>query len=88
MGTIQIHDARRVREKSGFRVKIIGKNGEILQVSEVLNTKASVGVHLSALLAVFLESKAKMWLPSNIADHTKNNVFKTFLLKRQNDNKQ
>jgi hypothetical protein len=86
MGTIQIHDARRVREKSGYRVKIIGKNGEPLQISEVLNTKAAVGVHLSALLDIFITEKPKMWLPKNVYDHTKNNVFKNFLLKRQNDN--
>lgn len=51
--SIQIHDAqRRVDGKrvNGYRVKLVAKNGEILQVSEVLNTPKAVEKHINALL--------------------------------------
>jgi hypothetical protein len=46
--TIQIHDARRKGGK-GYRVKSVAKNGEILQVSQVLDTVANVKKHVNAM---------------------------------------
>ena len=52
MGRIEIKDARRTidgKKINAFRVKTIGENNEILQVSEVLNSIDSVKKHLRAM---------------------------------------
>jgi hypothetical protein len=56
LGSIQIHDViRRVKEdgvrvtKKGYMVKSVGKNGEILQCSEVLNDTKAVKTHITAM---------------------------------------
>jgi hypothetical protein len=52
MGRIEIKDARRTidgKKINAFRVKTIGQNNEILQVSEVLNSIDSVKKHLRAM---------------------------------------
>lgn len=52
MGRIEIKDARRTvdgKKINAFRVKTIGENNEVLQVSEVLNTIESVKKHLRAM---------------------------------------
>lgn len=52
MGRIEIKDARRTidgKKINAYRVKTVGENNEILQVSEVLNTIDSVKKHLKAM---------------------------------------
>ena len=52
MGRIEIRDARRTvdgRKLNAFRVKTIGENNELLQVSEVLNSVEAVKKHLRAM---------------------------------------
>ena len=52
MGRIEIKDAKRTvdgQKVNAYRVKTIGENNEILQVSEVLNTPDAVKKHLKAM---------------------------------------
>lgn len=52
MGRIEIKDARRTidgKKINAYRVKTIGENNEILQISEVLNTPEAVKRHLKAM---------------------------------------
>lgn len=52
MGRVEIKDAKRTidgKKINAYRVKTIGENNEILQVSEVLNTIDSVKKHLRAM---------------------------------------
>jgi hypothetical protein len=52
MGRIEIKDARRTidgKKINAYRVRTVGENNEILQVSEVLNTIDSVKKHLKAM---------------------------------------
>lgn len=55
-GSIQIHDVkRRVRKdgvritETGYMIKSVGKNGEILQCSEVFNDVKAVKTHFAAM---------------------------------------
>jgi hypothetical protein len=76
-GTIQIHDASRkvdgVKTKA-FRVKIVGANGEKLQISEVLNEPKAVKTHIDALLKIFASEGTV-----NIIDRTKEGKFKKYV---------
>ena len=56
IGSIQIHDVtRRVKQdgvrvtKKGYIVKSVGRNGEILQCSEVFNDIKAVKTHIAAM---------------------------------------
>ena len=52
MGRIEIKDAKRTIEGqrvNAYRVKTVGDNNEILQISEVLNTPEAVKKHLKAM---------------------------------------
>jgi S-ribosylhomocysteine lyase LuxS involved in autoinducer biosynthesis len=52
MGRIEIKDARRTvdgKKINAYRVKTIGENNEILQVSEVINTVEGVKKHIKAM---------------------------------------
>jgi len=52
MGRVEIKDAKRTvdgQKVNAYRVKTIGENNEILQVSEVLNTPDAVKKHLKAM---------------------------------------
>lgn len=52
MGRVEIKDAKRTvdgQRVNAYRVKTIGENNEILQVSEVLNTLEAVKRHLKAM---------------------------------------
>lgn len=52
MGRIEIKDARRTidgKKVNAYRVRTIGENNEILQVSEILNTIESVKKHIRAM---------------------------------------
>lgn len=64
--SIQIHDSKGGK----YRVKSVGKNGEILQTSEPLNTAANVKKHILAMDECW-ESFAVL----NIIDHTKAQKF-------------
>lgn len=51
--SIEVVDARRVQDGlrvAAYRVKSVGKNGEVLQVSEVLNDVKAVRKHINAML--------------------------------------
>lgn len=68
---VQIVDARKAGKLCAFRVKSVASNGEILQVSEVLESKKAVQTHLKAM--------AKCWngeVPC-IVDKTAKKVFTT-----------
>lgn len=76
--SIQIHDAqRRVDGKrvNGYRVKLVAKNGEILQVSEVLNTTAAVKKHLVALRRCIVDDTNELLRFREIHDHTISGIF-------------
>lgn len=52
MGRVEIKDAKRTidgKKINAYRVRTVGENNEILQVSEVLNTIDSVKKHLRAM---------------------------------------
>jgi hypothetical protein len=64
--SIQIHDAKLTISRShpqfsdgvkksvpAFRVKSVGKNGEILQTSEVLESVKAVKVHIDAMFSMY-----------------------------------
>ena len=80
-GSIQIHDVkRRVRRdgvrvtETGYIIKSVGKNGEILQCSEVFNDAKAVKTHLAAM--------NKLWNTGDVAvipaDYTKEQKFTTW----------
>lgn len=80
-GSIQIHDVkRRVRKdgvrvtETGYIVKSVGRNGEILQCSEVINEAKSVKTHLAAM--------NKLWNTGEMqviaADYTAEQKFTTW----------
>jgi hypothetical protein len=84
IGSIQIHDSKRrvmveneeTGEKerktvSGYIVKSVGKNGEVLQYSEVFNDFKAVKVHLSAMNKVWNTGE----LQNIPADYTKEQKF-------------
>jgi len=51
MGRIEIKDARRTidgKKINAYRVRTVGENNEILQVSEILNTVEAVKKHIKA----------------------------------------
>jgi hypothetical protein len=66
--------ARRVK---GFRVQLVAANGEILQVSEQLESVAAVKKHILALGKVFAITAAwELWSLVKVCDETKNKVWK------------
>lgn len=75
---IQIVDAKRITngaKANAYRVKSVGKNGETLQTSEVLNDVKAVKTHIKAMCYLW-ESEFPTREISNlfgykIADHTK-----------------
>ena len=76
--SIQIHDAqRRVDGKrvNGYRVKLVAKNGEILQVSEVLNTPKAVEKHIEAIKSCVVKNYDGMIMYRMADDHTKYQTF-------------
>jgi len=68
--TLWIVDARIKGELKAFRVKSVAANGEILQVSEVLNDKKAVKTHIKAM--------EKCWKGTCpvVVDKTKKQIFK------------
>jgi hypothetical protein len=72
-GTVEIHDASRkidgVKVKA-YRVKIVGANGEKMQISEVLNEIKAVKTHINALLKIFASEGTV-----TIVDRTKEGKF-------------
>ena len=79
--TIQIHDARR-KGGVGYRVKSVAKNGEILQVSEVLESEKAVQKHLEAMAMCWSPKRPKeaqkidfLRVILDFIDHTKTKVF-------------
>jgi len=84
-GYVSICDSKRIVEgksKSAYRVKSIGANGEILQVSEVLNTKKAVIKHLRAMRKLYafdsMNETNFLFLPPSVSDETKKKSFKEF----------
>jgi hypothetical protein len=79
--TIQIHDSKGGK----FRVKSVGKNGEILQVSEPLESVAAVKKHLCAMYELWATSNVPSinvfvyWLRSFTIDKTKGQKFAKLL---------
>jgi hypothetical protein len=69
--TIQIHDARRKGGK-GYRVKSVAKNGEILQVSEVLESENAVKKNILAMEVLFNAGPMSI---EQMRDHTKTQIF-------------
>jgi hypothetical protein len=52
MGRVEIKDAKRTidgKKVNAYRVRTVGENNEILQVSEVLNTPDAVKRHIKAM---------------------------------------
>lgn len=54
---IVIRDAKRKNGQKGFRVESRAKNGELLQISEVLNTPANVQKHIDAMSECWLSAE-------------------------------
>lgn len=70
---IEIVKANRLTNKGkigGFRVRYYGSNGEILAVSEVLNTRANANKNIKAI-------KALMCGDAQVIDKTKDNAGKS-----------
>ncbi len=75
--SIQICDAK-LKGASGYRVKSVGKNGEPLQNSEILESVKAVKIHVSAMLQcwnIWDWKDLKNSYPSNVFDHTRLQVF-------------
>lgn len=71
-----IYPAKRKRVK-GFRVQLIAGNGEILQISEQLESYAAVKKHILALGKVFALTAAwELWSVVKITDETKSKIWK------------
>ncbi len=45
------------KSKSGFRVQYLGRNSEILAVSEVLSSKANAWKNVKAMMKLFRQDK-------------------------------
>jgi len=79
--TIQIHDSK----VGKYRVKSVGKNNEILQVSESLESVGAVKKHIVAMQKLWdasLHGKCDWYdvlIRLTITDHTKGNKFKKYL---------
>lgn len=66
--------ARRVK---GYRVQLVAANGEILQISEQLESVASVKKHILAIGRVFAITAAwELWSVVKVVDETKDKVWK------------
>jgi hypothetical protein len=66
--------ARRIK---GFRVQLVAGNGEILQISEQLESVAAVKKHILALGKVFALAAAwELWSVVKVVDETKDKVWK------------
>jgi hypothetical protein len=82
-GYVSICDAKRtvdLKPKSAYRVKSIAANGEVLQVSEVLNTKKAVITHLRAMRKLYafdlMNINVFLIMPPCVYDETKKKSFK------------
>jgi hypothetical protein len=82
-GYVSICDSKRTvdgKSKSAYRVKSIGANGEVLQVSEVLNTKKAVITHLRAMRKLYafdlMNESTLIIMPPCVSDETKKKSFK------------
>ena len=78
-GSIQIHDVKRRRKNEegeivtmkGYMIKSVGKNGEILQCSEILNDVKAVKTHFAAMCKLWNTGEAD----PIAADYTKEQKF-------------
>ena len=76
-GFIQICDTRRMVEGVStlcYRVKSIGGNGEILQVSEILNDRKAVNTHFNAMKKLYSNIEGLLDEPK-VQDLTKQKTF-------------
>ena len=76
-GFIQICDTRRMVEGKSvpaYRVKSIGRNGEILQVSEILNDRKAVNTHINAMAKLYANFGVVLEDPK-VLDETKLKTF-------------
>lgn len=86
-GSIQIHDSRRrvtveneetgKKERKivyGYIVKSVGRNGEILQCSEVFNDYKAVKIHIVAMNKIWNTGE----LETTPSDYTKEQKFTTY----------
>jgi len=76
-GFIQIVDTRRMvdgKSVAAYRVKSIGRNGEILQVSEILNDRKAVNTHINAMAKLYSNLAAMMEEPK-VLDQTRSKTF-------------
>lgn len=81
-GSVVICDSKRKVDgvsKSAYRVKTIGANGEPLQISETLNTKKAVKVHLRAMRKLYpwdlMNEQVFLLMPPVVVDATKKRAF-------------
>jgi hypothetical protein len=58
--SIQICDAK-LKGAAGFRVKSVGKNSEVLQTSEVLESVKAVKIHIAAMRDLYSTDTGGMW---------------------------
>jgi hypothetical protein len=66
--------ARRIK---GFRVQLVAGNGEILQISEQLESVEAVKTHIIALGKLFkIRAARKIWSVVKVVDETKDKVWK------------
>ena len=77
-GSIQIHDLKRRRKVdgvvttvTGYIIKSVGRNGEILQCSEILNDVKAVKTHFTAMCNLWNMGDT----PPIAADYTKDQKF-------------
>lgn len=69
------------RKVKGYRVQLVAGNGEILQISEQLESYAAVKKHILALGKVFALTAAwELWSVVKVVDETKDKVWKNPLL--------
>jgi hypothetical protein len=65
------------RKVKGYRVQLVAGNGEILQISEQLESVAAVKKHILALGKVFAIAAAwELWSVVKVSDETKDKVWK------------
>ena len=76
--TIQIHDAKN-KGAMGYRVKFVGKNGEPLMTSEVLESVAAVNKNIVASCTCGFKNEdwrvQDTYILKRIVDHTKKTAF-------------